>query len=1010
LTDAQAGDEEPDKVTDREYDIFTMSLLDETVNFIIRRTDNGFEVCPLKDTPVKITLLFDDYKRIIGFKAADSKGNTYEYGGVLIPGQIGYSAFTLSKLRQPNGNEIKFNYIEDNSYLNHRNQAWDYKIIKQYSVLNNALWEVEPKTLETQFSNPRRLGFDYVLSSIVSGGIEILFKYSNGPFRLTEINQNENGQNIRNVKFSTSSDHLLGSLTIDNTAQYAFCYNPQRFDNVNRQDFYGYYNNATDWSCSASVIVPNSIDINTELNKTKPMSAYPITPISITADRTPSFPGTCANILTKVIYPTGGSSTFEYEPNKGHEPDTEKESSIGVRIRSITEYDPSSGKSTVRRFYYGKNRNGYGKALWKILGSDFIYDIDMVCNSYLGSNGQKYLFYPPKWDKRRTPSVMENSFVMPYFQTNLPVFYDEAVEETDEGYRKVTYSYTPDAIWGLKTNEMYTRYVNRFASPTPLLTSECYYKKGTATNDTLIKKIEYGYSNAGYGEIEGTVINSNVGFEGLNCAIPGLRGLIDAMRSISYSIFDGSEFEKQSYYIITGIDLLASKKETNYFYKKNGIKDSLKTTTTFEYDPVYRYNLKQQSSRSSQGFTIKEKIYYAHDVIEPLMDVNNMITTPLKKEIYLNKGAGDIALSSELFHYSLENPQRQVLLSAYEKHKGLNEELIDNRQFIKYDERGNLLEYIGKDGIKTAYLWSYNYQYPVAEIRNASYDQVKNSIGGDAEILNLSQTYTPNMDKVNMLKTSLPNTQIRIFTYNPSVGMTTQTTSNGIITSYDYDLSTRLSSVRDRSGKLVNQYSYRYYNDTRSESDLPTLSVSPTSLSFGFGNASAQVAVTNNTDWSVSRCDSWLSCTRGGSTLTIAASANSSSSSRTGQVMIAGVGLPNPVTITVTQAGVPAAPSLSATPSSFAALSGGRTGLLGTVEVTSNVCWSISYDQMRGPTPYVQVRNESGNAISSGCGNMRIQIYQIEGLSTVTPSAVILKTTDGSQQKTISIGKFSDDI
>ena len=88
--------------------------------------------------------------------------------------------------------------------------------------------------------------------------------------------------------------------------------------------------------------------------------------------------------------------------------------------------------------------------------------------------------------------------------------------------------------------------------------------------------------------------------------------------------------------------------------------------------------------------------------------------------------------------------------------------------------------------ITTTYLWSYRGLYPIAEIINATLEEVKNLITIGV-IQNLQKTYSPNMNIVNNLRTLLPHANVNTMTYEPFVGMTSYTDAKGYTQYYEYD-------------------------------------------------------------------------------------------------------------------------------------------------------------------------------------------------------------------------------
>ena len=122
-----------------------------------------------------------------------------------------------------------------------------------------------------------------------------------------------------------------------------------------------------------------------------------------------------------------------------------------------------------------------------------------------------------------------------------------------------------------------------------------------------------------------------------------------------------------------------------------------------------------------------------------------------------------------------------------------------------------------------------------------------------------------------------------------------------------------------------------------------SLSVSPTSLSFGSSASSSAVAVTANVSWTATDNQSWLSVSPGSGTsngsFTVSATANTGTAARTGTVTVTGGGITR--TIAVTQS-APAANNLTLSASSLSLASAASSSA---VNVTANVSWTVTDDQ-----------------------------------------------------------------
>ena len=133
---------------------------------------------------------------------------------------------------------------------------------------------------------------------------------------------------------------------------------------------------------------------------------------------------------------------------------------------------------------------------------------------------------------------------------------------------------------------------------------------------------------------------------------------------------------------------------------------------------------------------------------------------------------------------------------------------------------GNVYQLIRSDGVQTTYLWSYNRQYPVLEIKNASYQQVYDALGRSA--VNAIENYDGKSSDVPdfqaygaLLRSRLPNSRVSVYTYKPLVGCTSITDPSGRTTYYKYDSANRLSEIRDDqdTGNLLQKFEYHLKNN-----------------------------------------------------------------------------------------------------------------------------------------------------------------------------------------------------
>ena len=128
----------------------------------------------------------------------------------------------------------------------------------------------------------------------------------------------------------------------------------------------------------------------------------------------------------------------------------------------------------------------------------------------------------------------------------------------------------------------------------------------------------------------------------------------------------------------------------------------------------------------------------------------------------------------------------------------------------QYDDHNNIVEALGPDGVPTAYIWGYNQTLPVAKVVGATRSQVNGRLGADfqagAGSLSDAQAQT--------LRNGLPSAQVTVYTYDPLVGITSETDPNGRTMTYHYDELNRLEWIESEEGHVVQKFDYQYADIT----------------------------------------------------------------------------------------------------------------------------------------------------------------------------------------------------
>lgn len=545
-------------------------------------------------------------------------------------------------------------------------------------------------------------------------------------------------------------------------------------------------------------------------------------------NRNPSSIYANALSLKSIQYPTGGKTTFLYENNQYSAicNDTQMGLCGGIRIKRIV--DKSGNDSIVKEYNYD---------------SGVVY------------SKPNYLYN--RYDARDSYSAFYGAFDFNNFSDVSAYSYDNLI-----GYKKVT-----ENIIDYKTNQN-IKTINEYYSANDY--SAGYYERVGLIYTYPYKQTSNLFQNANNGGI--TIIRP---FDGLVLGKSYKSGLIKNVSQYSGSSLIREE--KYDYDFITTdsvfgnrvkpyeINLFVWNKDYPYisdprfyffdiYFHETG-KSFLKRKTEKVYDmyganPVikstlYEYDTSNELLKSSTDSLgnkmIKKEFIYPTNygyfpmyqgMVNPieLMKQTNRISNPIEEKTFVNDKlisnyitpynyvtGTNIIKPSASFKLDIQNPINNfIALSAGD---GNNAYIIDPRMSQEmtytYYSNGNIKEmYSIETGLTTTYLWSYNGQYPVAEVKNATYSQLEGYYGANFfnNLLNAATPSSTDLNNINMIKNYFQNALVTTYTYKPLVGLTSMTDPRGVTTYYTYDTFNRLFLVRDNNNNIISKYSYGYQN------------------------------------------------------------------------------------------------------------------------------------------------------------------------------------------------------
>jgi YD repeat-containing protein len=593
---------------------------------------------------------------------------------------------------------------------------------------------------------------------------------------------------------------------------YNFKYNSKTLPDYgsDRIDHWGYYNSYIEGSLSATTI-------------DQWISAYNI---ARQPDQTGDF--LRAEILERIDYPTGGYTTFGFEPHRySSAVDKDRTAPLvsyptdqyagGTRIRTISSYDRDGSLLLTKEYYYVKSYQGQS-------------DISSLRSS--GVLGGQIQYYWPGYGGKDlagttfTYDLLSSNSLLPscYNAQGSHIGYSEVVErQVGNGYTKYIYSNFDADIFGVKHQDKGPAGVIDGKRSTYSPVSKKDMERGVLqmvqdydNANNLVKSIKSHYDAS----------DSNY----VRCIETQYLSICRGMDNAQRQTYFGTAFKKYIYsYNKT------SEEVTIYDTDKSGSATSLKT---------FHYNTNNLVDRvteiNSNGVEYRTETQYPPDIAKGTFSFDSaayavdymasktiyMINVPIEVTKYINGKVYDSQITKYFVHSKGAFPfaEYRTQLSipalnytkAYRASSDVNDGLIldptckrTNR--YTYDDFGSIKEVIGENGITTTYLWSYSHLFLIAKIENATYQQVQNTVGATA-LTNLeSDPYQVNQTLLPLrTSTSLPNTLVTSYLYSPLQGVTSITDANNFSTYYSYDEYRRLKYIKDADGNILKMFEYNY--------------------------------------------------------------------------------------------------------------------------------------------------------------------------------------------------------
>jgi YD repeat-containing protein len=805
-------------------------------------------------TPDGICYTFDNIEKSV------AKTTSYNMGG----GAFKYtqtrftSSWLLTSIKAINGNIISYSYITENiSYNQPVNLILTGGGVNPFEDKSKKDLQctVESKRLTSIYNSNFKIDFlvdNSITREDVDGGKAL------SSIKIVSMPQN---QSIKTINFkyeyfngSLSRDEKRLKLTelkmADIVPPFVFSYNET--DNIPSRlsceaDIWGYYNGNGATSLFPNIYVYPDL-VGSSRFRVYPKSIYTVEPYIFnnigggSADRRSNETKMKANSLIGIKLPTGGSLTINYQSNDFFY-DSETIVGGGLRVSSLIDHDGINHAKDKTIDYYYKDFSNQTKSSGRVFNmpvfaflwygpyidnvNNINVDFNTIHKDFNSRDLFKYFMFVATDNLSNANSalgkdigyknvtVLINGQQKTEYEFSVPGAYGDLTDNDglfSPNTTKIAYStecpctrYTDELDWG-PNGAPYTLSPIYDWNRGLLISEKIYNGQFPLKESTYTYKLNNSVSEYVYG----------ISYKGFMSVLPSECN-IDALDFLNYCAKDFLYCRHA--YITNRIKQLDTKTET--LYGTNSA--ALSTTTKYLYNNIGQ--LSSISQTQSDGIKLTTNYKYPKDVVnENYMQsliLNNRINEPIQKDIIKIIGSTTLPIGAEKTKYKSEN--NLILPGELQNSNTDLSKLKPVIQFDKYDTKGNILYTYQQNGTKvfehTCYLWAYNQSYPIAKIENSTYQNVENaltSIGapitfletksiGVSDETDLIQIF--NNLRINAL---MKDAIITSYTYDPLIGIRSETDPSGKTTYYEYDGLGRLILARDQNNNIVKSYDYHY--------------------------------------------------------------------------------------------------------------------------------------------------------------------------------------------------------
>lgn len=240
--------------------------------------------------------------------------------------------------------------------------------------------------------------------------------------------------------------------------------------------------------------------------------------------------------------------------------------------------------------------------------------------------------------------------------------------------------------------------------------------------------------------------------------------------------------------------------------------NTLTNSEVYTYDPDH-FHLKSTSTTDSRGKQQIRQFKFPKDKVTAGQDPTGIFQAMVQKnmlQIPVEEIRKEDTAQLERHIVNFFRPYTDVIVPQTMQSQYKWRPIENRIQFSAYNVAGNILEQRKTQGENQVYLWGYNQQYPVAVISGSTW-------AAASALVNQSLLDAPTDDPtlrnlLNVLRT-LPASLVKTYTYNPLLGLTSQTDERGRTSYFEYDGFGRLKLTRDHDQKIQQVIDYKYQSN-----------------------------------------------------------------------------------------------------------------------------------------------------------------------------------------------------